>query len=98
MMADHWTLIALLSASTIALRVLGYVAGGAMMANPRIKRALDVFPGCLVTALVASALAQGGIPHYTAAAVALLTAILTRNIIATMAAGMATFAIISTYL
>ncbi|MEO0487744.1 MAG: AzlD domain-containing protein [Pseudomonadota bacterium] len=95
MTPDHWTLIALLSASTIALRVLGYVAGGAFMANPRLKRALDVFPGCLVTALVASALAQGGIPHYTAAGIALLTAISTRNIIATMAAGMAAFALTS---
>ena len=91
MSTDHWLLIAALSASTIGLRVVGYLAGSAMMARPFWRRVLDVFPGCLVPALVASALANGGPAHYAAAAIALGTAILTRNIIATMLLGMAAF-------
>lgn len=98
MTPDHWLLIALLAAPTIGLRVVGYMAGGAMMRRPIFKRILDVFPGCLITALVASSLAQGGPAHIGAAVVALTTAVLLKNIIGTMVAGMAAFAILGWYL
>ncbi|MEM8591551.1 MAG: AzlD domain-containing protein [Pseudomonadota bacterium] len=91
MTLDHWFLIATLAASTIALRALGYIAGSAMMESPFWRRVLDVFPGCLVTALVASALANGGTADFSAAAAALAVAAATRNIILTMLAGMAVF-------
>ncbi|MGR3469298.1 MAG: AzlD domain-containing protein, partial [Shimia sp.] len=45
--------------------------------------------GCLVVALVASALARGGPPEWAAGAVALAVAVATRNILLTMGAGMA---------
>ncbi|MEL6690948.1 MAG: AzlD domain-containing protein [Pseudomonadota bacterium] len=91
MTPEHWILIAVLSASTIGLRLVGYLAGSAMMARPFWRRVLDVFPGCLVTALVASALANGGPAHVIAALVALAAAIVTRNIIVTMLLGMGAF-------
>ncbi|MEM1101852.1 MAG: AzlD domain-containing protein [Pseudomonadota bacterium] len=90
MTVDHWLLIAALAASTIGLRVLGYLAGAALMERLAFRRLTEVFPGCLIVALVASALAEGGPPEFLAAAAALLTAIATRNIIATMLVGMAT--------
>ncbi|MEM6727030.1 MAG: AzlD domain-containing protein [Pseudomonadota bacterium] len=93
MTPDHWLLIAGLSASTIGLRLLGYFAGTAMLARPFWRRVLTVFPGCLITALVASALAEAAPPGWIAAAAALATAMLTRNILATMAVGMAAFAV-----
>ncbi|MCH2076298.1 MAG: AzlD domain-containing protein [Rhodobacteraceae bacterium] len=91
MTPEHWILIAVLSASTIGLRLVGYLAGSAMMARPFWRRVFDVFPGCLVTALVASALANGGPGHVIAALVALAAAIVTRNIIVTMLLGMGAF-------
>lgn len=89
MTAEHWWLIAALAASTIALRLVGYGAGEAMQRNPVTRRVLEVFPGCLVVALVASALARGGPPEWAAGAVALAVAVATRNILLTMGAGMA---------
>ena len=62
-----------------------------MMKSRFWARVLEVFPGCLVTALVASALAQGGPTDIIAAAVALATATLSRSIILTMLGGMAAF-------
>ncbi len=90
MTADHWTLIALLAASTLVLRVVGYVAGAAMLQSRFWQRVLDVFPGCLLTALIASALARGTPVDWIAAAVAVTVAITTRSILLTMIAGMAT--------
>ncbi|MEM1235823.1 MAG: AzlD domain-containing protein [Pseudomonadota bacterium] len=98
MTADHWLLIAVLCASTIGLRAVGYIAGAAMMERPLFRRILQVFPGCLVTALVASALANGTPAAYAAALASLATAIVTRNIVATMAAGMAIFVAASSFL
>jgi len=73
------------------MRILGYVVGQAMLKSPIWRRLLRVFPGCLVTALVASGLAEGGAMELIAATIALATAIATRNIILTMLAGMAAF-------
>ncbi|MGR3492837.1 MAG: AzlD domain-containing protein [Shimia sp.] len=89
MTAEHWMLIAALAASTIGLRLVGYVAGDAMQRNALARRVLRVFPGCLVVALVATSLARGGPPEWGAAAVALAVAMVTRNLILTMLAGMA---------
>ncbi|MGR3433588.1 MAG: AzlD family protein [Shimia sp.] len=94
MTPDHWLLIAVLAVSTIGLRLVGYVAGGAMMRRRFWRRVLDAFPGCLVVALVASALARGGPPEWGAALVALAVAAATRDILATMAAGMAVVVIL----
>lgn len=68
------------------------------MARPFWRRVLDVFPGCLVTALVASALANGGAAHLVAALVALAVAAITRNIIVTMILGMAAFVLAGQFL
>ncbi|MEO0676913.1 MAG: AzlD domain-containing protein [Pseudomonadota bacterium] len=91
MTADHWLLIVTLSASTIGLRVLGYLAGSAMMESPFWRRILDIFPGCLVVALIAAALAESSTSHLLAAVASLIAAVLTNNILATMALGMLTF-------
>ena len=91
MTTDHWLLIAVLCASTVALRAVGYIAGAAMMERPLFRRILKVFPGCLITALVASALANGTPAAFAAALASLATAIVSKNIIATMVVGMATF-------
>ncbi|MEM9349972.1 MAG: AzlD domain-containing protein [Pseudomonadota bacterium] len=98
MTADHWILIAALSASTMSLRIVGYVAGTAMMKSPFWRRILDVFPGCLVTALVASGLARGTPEEWAAAGVALLIAAVTRNIILTMLGGMGAVVVLTYFL
>ncbi|MEM1234175.1 MAG: AzlD domain-containing protein [Pseudomonadota bacterium] len=98
MTGAHWLLIAVLAATTLALRLSGYLFGTAMMQSPRAARALHAFPGCLIVALIAAALARGTGPDWIAAAVALTGALVTRNIIITMGLGMATFVAATTWL
>ncbi|MEM6275768.1 MAG: AzlD domain-containing protein [Pseudomonadota bacterium] len=94
----HWLLIAVLAMSTLALRLVGYLFGTAMMRNALAVRALDAFPGCLMVALIAAALARGTTADWLAATVALAAAFLTRNIILTMLLGMTAFVAATTWL
>ena len=89
MTPDHWLLILLLAVGTYSLRLIGLYGGQRMMRSARLKNLLADLPGCLVVALVAASLGTADLVTWIAAAIALLVAILTRNVVITMALGFA---------
>jgi uncharacterized membrane protein len=88
-MDERWALIAALAAGTFTIRFAGARLGQAIPREGPMARALAALPGCLIVALVATSLLSGGFEEWTAAAIALAAAALTRNVPATMAVGIA---------
>ncbi len=86
-MSDPWIVIAGLAVATFAIRLSGVFLGQSLPQDGRWARALTALPGCLIVALVSVSLLSGGPREWLAGAVAALTAITTRNLPATMAAG-----------
>ncbi len=89
MTGAQWLLIGLLAIAAYGVRLAGLFGGRAIAANPRLKPFLDDLPGCLVVGLVAASLAGEPMVTWTAALVALIIAILSNNVVLTMATGMA---------
>jgi|3_EtaG_2_1085321.scaffolds.fasta_scaffold09295_2 uncharacterized membrane protein len=89
MTLDHWLLIAFLAVGAYGLRLAGLIGGQAILRNERLKTLLDDLPGCLIVALVATSLADASPLTWIAAAFALVVAILTNNVVITMALGFA---------
>jgi len=88
-MDERWGLIAALAAGTFAIRFAGARLGQAIPRHGAAARALAALPGSLIVALVATSLISGGSREWTAAAIALAAAAVTRNVPATMAVGIA---------
>ncbi|MEL6298288.1 MAG: AzlD domain-containing protein [Pseudomonadota bacterium] len=88
-MTEPWIVILYLAAATFAIRLTGVYVGQSLPQQGRIARALNALPGCLIAALVAQSLSTGGPAEWTAATVAAATAIATRSLPLTMAAGIA---------
>lgn len=89
MSLDHWLLILLLALGTYSLRLIGLFGGQRMIRNERFRTLLADLPGCLIVALVAASLGNADPITWIAAAIALIVAILTRNVVITMALGFA---------
>lgn len=91
MTSEQWALIGALAIGAFAVRIAGLAFGVAVMGAPRLKAMLDDLPGCLIVALVAASLADGGLDGrlavWASAAVALAMAVASNNVLATMAAG-----------
>ena len=91
MSGADWIFVGALAAAAIGLRLAGLLAG-ARLARSRLAPVLDEMPGLILVSLVASALA-GAPPHaWAAAGVALGAAILSRDVLVTMVAGVAAYA------
>ncbi|WP_026381100.1 AzlD family protein [Afifella pfennigii] len=88
-MTDHWLLIAGLAAGTFAIRFGGFLLGSTVPASGPWARALKALPGCLICALLAVILVQGGPAEWFAAAISLGVALATRSLPLTMLAGIA---------
>jgi uncharacterized membrane protein len=88
-MTENWITILVLAAGTFSIRLAGAVLGQAIPTRGAAARALNALPGCLIVALVASSLLSGGWREWSAGAVALAVAIVSRNLPLTMAAGIA---------
>ncbi len=88
---SHWMLIALLALAAATIRIVGLLAGSAIRRS-RYAPILDDLPGAIIVSLVAASLADQPGPGWLAAAIALATAWFTRNVIATMVVGVASFA------
>jgi len=88
-MDDRWALILGLAAGTFAIRFAGARLGQAIPTHGAMARALDALPGCLIVSLVATSMLAGGWREWSAAAVALAAAVVTRNLPLTMACGIA---------
>jgi branched-subunit amino acid transport protein len=91
MSGTHWTVIALLALVAFLIRVAGLMAGERIRAS-RQAWMLDELPGLIVVSLVASSLIGQTLPTWIAAGVALGIAVITNNVIATMAVGVFAFA------
>ncbi|MDF2367854.1 AzlD domain-containing protein [Sneathiella sp.] len=89
MTLDHWLLIALLAVGAYGLRLAGLIGGQAILHNAKLKTLLDDLPGCLIVALVATSLADAAPLTWIAAAFALVVAIVSNNVVITMALGFA---------
>ncbi|MFC0269454.1 AzlD domain-containing protein [Kushneria aurantia] len=94
MSASHFGLIALLSLLAFSVRLAGLFAGRAI-GESRLAFLLDELPGLIIVALVAASMATEPGIYWIAGGIALLTAWKTRNIIATMGAGMTAHAAIT---
>ncbi|MEO1189077.1 MAG: AzlD domain-containing protein [Pseudomonadota bacterium] len=90
MTQNQWMLILLLAIAAYGIRLLGLLSGQAIRTNPRLTPLLDDLPGCLVVGLVAASLAGQPLPTWMAAAIALLAAVITNNVVMTMGVGLAT--------
>ncbi|WP_373083964.1 AzlD domain-containing protein [Sneathiella sp.] len=89
MTMDHWLLIAGLAVGAYGLRLAGLIGGQAILRHERLATLLDDLPGCLIVALVATSLADASATLWIAAAFALVVAILSNNVVVTMALGFA---------
>lgn len=96
-MTELWTVILGLAAGTFAARLGGVLIGQRLPASGGWARALKALPGTLIIALVAVQLLNGGPNEWSAGAVAALTALATRNLILTMAVGIAAVYLLRTY-
>lgn len=96
---EIWLTILLLTAVTVITRNFFLVAGEAVRLPPRVQQALRYAPACALAALVAPELLldgsrlalQAGNHRLLAAGAALAVMLTTRNMLATMAAGMGAF-------
>ena len=88
-MDERWILIGALAAGTFAIRFAGARLGQAIPRDGPAARALAALPGCLIVSLVAASMLSGGWREWAAGVVALGAAVVTRNVPATMACGIA---------
>ncbi|SFZ85717.1 Branched-chain amino acid transport protein [Devosia enhydra] len=79
--------IAGMAAVTIAIRMGGLLVADRLPREGFAAAWLRHIPGAVLAALVAPAIANGGLPEWLAAALAVAAFIATRSLIATMVAG-----------
>ncbi|WP_336034462.1 AzlD family protein [Halobacterium yunchengense] len=78
-----------MAAVTYATKASGLWFLGRVDLSERTEAGLDVLPGAVVVAFVAPALANGGVPEWTAAAATVVVARKTGNLLASLAVGVA---------
>ena len=88
-MTEIWMVILGLTTATFGIRLTGVLLGQRIPQTGSWARALKALPGSLIVALVSVGLLQGGPQEWLAGALALVTAILTRNLPLTTAVGIA---------
>ena len=97
-MSDSWIVIVTLATCTFAIRLSGILLGRRLPTQGAWARGLNALPGCLIVALVANLLLSGGPNEWVAGALALVAAVLTRNLLVTMAVGIAGIVMARLYL
>lgn len=88
-MTDIWWVIIALMVGTFAIRLGGVLIGNRLPRTGAWARALNALPGSLIIALVGVLILSGGLVEWLAGVAALATAIVTRSLLLTMAAGIA---------
>ena len=88
-MTENWFVILALTAGTFAIRLSGVLIGQQIPKDGAWARGLHALPGCLIVSLVAVSLLSGGPREWGAGAVAMVMATVTRNLLITMASGIA---------
>ncbi|MDV7142785.1 AzlD domain-containing protein [Tropicimonas sp. TH_r6] len=94
---SHWILIAILALAAALIRIAGLLAGSAIRRS-RFAPLLDDLPGAIIVSLVGASLADLPAFGWLAATCAFATAWVTRDVIATMIVGVASFAGLSYFL
>jgi len=72
---------------TYGAKTVGYYVVGRVELSERVEAGLDALPGAVVVAFVAPALADGGPAEWLAAAVTVVVARKTGNLLASLAVG-----------
>jgi uncharacterized membrane protein len=88
-MTEAWFVILALTVGTFAIRLSGVFIGQIIPEQGALARGLRALPGCLIISLVAVSLLAGGPREWAAGLVALVVAVVTRNLPITMASGIA---------
>jgi len=94
-MIDVQWLIMGMAIGTFTIRVAGTMAGGLIARSKPLARVLETLPGCLIIALVAVAVMEGGLNALIAAMAATMVAILSQSLVATMIVGMGVAAMLA---
>ncbi len=76
-----------MAAVSYGIRVAGFLVGGRLHENPRLKAALDQLPAAILIALVVPSLARGGPTEWLAAGVVALLAWFVDLLLVPLAAG-----------
>jgi uncharacterized membrane protein len=97
-MSDSWLVVFALALCTFGIRLSGILLGQRLPTHGAWARALNALPGCLIVALVTNLVLSGGPNEWIAGTLALATAMATRNLLITMAVGIAAIALARLYL
>ncbi len=97
-MSESWIVVFTLAACTFGIRLSGILLGQRLPTSGAWARGLNALPGCLIVALVANLVLSGGPNEWIAGALSLTTALLTCNLLMTMAVGIATIVVARLYL
>ncbi|MEH6630659.1 MAG: AzlD domain-containing protein [Halopseudomonas aestusnigri] len=84
---EQWFLIITLAFGAYSIRFLGLVSGQFIGGNERLNKFLGNLPGCLIIALIASSLSDASMLTWTATVIAIIVAIISNNVVATMSLG-----------
>jgi hypothetical protein len=97
MMPDLETVIAIMAigAASIAMRLIGYLAAGAVPTTHAAARIIRLAPGNLSVAFVALGCLQGGWPGLTGSGVALASAVVSKRQWVALALGFAAAALVA---
>ena len=88
-MTETWFVILALTVGTFAIRLSGVLIGQQIPKGGAWAHGLRALPGCLIVSLVAVSLLSGGPREWGAGVVAMVVAIVTKNLPITMASGIA---------
>lgn len=83
----QWLLIIVLAIGAYSIRFTGLVSGQLLSENVRLNKFLGDLPGCLIIALIAASLSEAHLLTWIAAAIAFIVALISNNVVATMALG-----------
>ena len=86
-MTDQMIVILGLALGTYAIRLGGYLIGAQLPDTGRWARAFNALPGCLIASLLAVMIVPAGPAEWMAAALALIVAMISRNLPLTMVTG-----------
>ena len=87
MAMNHLLLIAGLTLITLLFRLGGYFGGAYLQRFPLIQRALEILPQLILASLIARSLVDASPPLWAAAMVSLVIALIFRNVLVVMLAG-----------
>ena len=96
-MDELWYLILLLALGTFCIRLGGYMLAQFLPNSGAMTRILNALPGTIIASLLTVLIVQMGPREWVAALLALLAAVITRNLPVTMVVGIGTVWILRSF-